>query len=48
MEAFIAALKSLWLLWLFALFVGIVAWAYAPKRRRRLQSHGSIPLRDED
>jgi cytochrome c oxidase cbb3-type subunit 4 len=48
MDDVIAALKSFWLLWLIALFVGIVAWAYAPRRKRRLQDHGSIPLRDED
>jgi cytochrome c oxidase cbb3-type subunit 4 len=47
MEDLIATLKSLWLLWLAALFLGIVVWAYWPGRRRVLERHGSIPLRDE-
>jgi cytochrome c oxidase cbb3-type subunit 4 len=42
-----AILKSAWLLWLLALFIGIVAWAYWPRRRRRLEQHGHIPLRDD-
>jgi cytochrome c oxidase cbb3-type subunit 4 len=46
-DAFIAALRSLWLLWLGGLFVGIVGWAYWPRRRRALERHGSIPLRDD-
>lgn len=28
-------------------FIGIIAWAYSPKRRDSLQSHADIPLRDE-
>lgn len=47
MDDLIADLKSLWLLWLGGLFVGIVVWAYWPKRRRALERHGSIPLRDD-
>ena len=48
MESLIADLKSLWLVWLSVLFVGVVVWAYWPKRRRTLERHGSIPLRDDD
>lgn len=40
-------LRPLWLVWLVALFVGIVAWAYWPKRKRKLEAHGRIPLRDD-
>ena len=39
---------SLWLLWLIILFVGIVAWAFWPGRKERLQRHADIPLRDDD
>jgi cytochrome c oxidase cbb3-type subunit 4 len=39
---------SLWLVWLVILFVGIVAWAFWPKRKERLQRHADIPLRDDD
>lgn len=30
------------------LFLGIVAWAYWPTRKRKLQEHGQIPLRDDE
>jgi cytochrome c oxidase cbb3-type subunit 4 len=39
--------RSLWVVWLMLIFLGIVAWAYWPSRRRRLQKHGSIPLDDD-
>jgi len=39
---------SLWLVWLVILFVGIVAWAFWPKRKERLQRHADIPLRDDE
>lgn len=29
-------------------FTGLVWWVYAPKRRSRLEAHGSIPLNDID
>ena len=41
-------ISSLWLVWLFVLFATIVAWAFWPSRKRRLERHGEIPLRDED
>lgn len=47
-EEIYALARSLWLVWLMLLFVGIVAWAYWPKRKRKLEEHGRIPLRDED
>ena len=31
MQEFYATLKSLWVVWFMALFVGIVVWAYWPK-----------------
>jgi cbb3-type cytochrome oxidase subunit 3 len=31
-----------------ALFCAIVAWAYAPRRRRHMDESARIPLRDDD
>ncbi len=39
---------SVWVVWFCLLFAGIVFWAYRPRRRQNLQSHASIPLRDDD
>jgi cytochrome c oxidase cbb3-type subunit IV len=47
MEEALVWLRSLWLLWLMLLFLGIVAWAFWPGRRRRMESHGRIPLEDD-
>mgnify|MGYP001561730926 CR=1 FL=1 len=41
-------LKSLWVVWFAVLFVGIVVWVFWPSRRRRLEEHAQIPLRDAD
>jgi cytochrome c oxidase cbb3-type subunit IV len=41
-------LKSLWVVWFFLVFAGIVAWALWPSRRKRLEKHGEIPLRKDD
>ncbi|MCC7271678.1 MAG: cbb3-type cytochrome c oxidase subunit 3 [Alphaproteobacteria bacterium] len=40
-------LRSLWVVWFMALFLGIVAWALWPANRRRFEDHGQIPLRDD-
>ena len=47
MEAFYAFVRSLWVVWLMLIFVGVLAWAYWPSRRRRLQAHANIPLEDD-
>ena len=41
-------IASLWMLWLIVIFIAIVAWAFWPGRRKRLERHGEIPLRDDD
>ena len=41
-------MHSLVTVWVMLLFIGIVAWAFWPKRRRRLEAHGRIPLDDDD
>jgi cytochrome c oxidase cbb3-type subunit 4 len=38
---------SFWLLWLFIIFIAIVAWVFWPGRKKKLERHGEIPLRDD-
>jgi cytochrome c oxidase cbb3-type subunit 4 len=40
--------KQLWVLWFFFLFAGIVAWAFWPGNKKRLEAQGRIPLEDDD
>ena len=47
-EEIYAVIRSLWVVWLLVLFVGIVAWAYWPSRKRRMEEDARIPLRDDD
>jgi cbb3-type cytochrome oxidase subunit 3 len=35
------------LLLMMIVFIGIIVWAYAPKRRDSLQKHADIPLRND-
>jgi len=48
MQEFLVFMKSLWVVWFMALFVGIVLWAYWPRRKAEMEDHGRIPFRDED
>jgi cytochrome c oxidase cbb3-type subunit 4 len=41
-------LRSLWVVWFMALFIGIVAWALWPSRRAKLEDLGRIPLRGDE
>lgn len=41
-------IRSLWNVWFTVLFLGIVAWAFWPKRKARLEEHATIPLRNDD
>ena len=41
-------LRSLWVVWLMAVFVGIVVWVYWPRRKREMEEHAQIPLRDDE
>ncbi len=47
MQELYEILRQLWLVWFMGLFVGIVAWAYWPSRRGRLDELANIPLRDD-
>ena len=48
MDTFLAFLKQVWLLWIIALFAGIVAWVYWPSRRQQMEDNARIPFRDEE
>lgn len=47
-DAIFEFLQTFWVVWLMVFFIGICLWAYWPGRRRRLEEHGQIPLRDAD
>lgn len=40
-------LSTLWVVWFFILFTGIVLFVMSPWRRRGYEQAGNIPLRDE-
>ncbi|MGE0733713.1 MAG: cbb3-type cytochrome oxidase subunit 3 [Alphaproteobacteria bacterium] len=40
-------LRSLWVVWLMAIFIAICFWAYRPRNRRRFEALGRIPLDGE-
>jgi cytochrome c oxidase cbb3-type subunit IV len=48
MQEIYATLKSLWVVWIAAVFVGIVVWAYWPRRKAAMEDHARIPLRDDE
>ncbi len=50
METLIAhypLLKTLWVVWFFALFLGVILWVMRPSKRRDYERAGDIPFRDE-
>ncbi len=48
LQEFYGAVASLWVVWFFLLFAGIVAWVYWPRRRKQMQERAMIPLRDDE
>ncbi|MHA1567194.1 MAG: cbb3-type cytochrome oxidase subunit 3 [Alphaproteobacteria bacterium] len=40
--------RSFWVVWMMTIFLAIVAWAYWPKRKGKLQNHADIPFRDDE
>lgn len=38
---------TLWVVWFFVLFTGIIFRVMSPSRKRRYEQAGDIPLRDE-
>ena len=47
LESVYSVFRSFWVVWLMAIFIGIVAWAFWPKRKQQLEAHGRIPLDDD-
>lgn len=46
MDGLVEIATNFWGLWLMILFVGIVAWAYWPGRKKKLEELGRIPFKD--
>ena len=40
--------RSIWVVWMMGLWLGIVLWAYWPKRKGKLDDYANIPLRDDE
>ena len=40
--------RQAWVLWLLALFVMVLFWAFRPKNKKKFEDYGNIPFRDED
>jgi cytochrome c oxidase cbb3-type subunit 4 len=47
LSSFQSTFSTLWVVWFFVLFTGIVLYVMAPWRKRRYEQMGEIPLRDE-
>lgn len=43
-----AVARSLWVVWLMILFIGIVWWAFRPKNRKRFDDAAQIPFREDN
>ena len=39
--------STLWVVWFFVLFTGILIYVLSPKRKRDFERKGDIPFRDE-
>ncbi len=48
LDTLVDAARSLWVLWLMVVFLGIVAWVMWPKRKRKIEEHGKIPFKDKE
>ena len=47
-QEFYGVVRSLWVVWLLVLFVGIVAWVMWPRRKKELEDQAKIPFKDGD
>lgn len=39
--------REAWVIWMMLLFIGIIAWAFLPRNKDRLERNGMIPFKDE-
>ena len=44
----LASIHAWWTVLLLVIFIGIVAWAFWPKNKSKLERYGQIPLRNDD
>jgi cytochrome c oxidase cbb3-type subunit 4 len=47
LASFQSTFSTLWVVWFFLLFTGIILYVMAPWRKRGYERAGEIPLRDE-
>lgn len=47
LDSIFELVRSLWVVWLMAIFIAIVAWAFWPRNKAKLEAHGRIPLDDD-
>lgn len=43
----VALAQRFWVVWLLALFVGILVWVFRPGRKKDMERFGRIPLEDD-
>ena len=43
-----ATFHAIWTVVLFVVFIGIIAWAWSSKRKKRFDEAAQLPLRDDD
>lgn len=50
MEGLYQFLREFWVIWLMAIFLGIVVWTLWPSRRRskEMRDHADIPFREAE
>lgn len=46
-DSLLTILRSFWMIWVMAIFLGIVFWAYRPKNKKKVEEWGHIPLNDD-
>jgi cytochrome c oxidase cbb3-type subunit 4 len=42
------ALRALWVVWFFVLFLGMLWFVLRPSKKRHFEAQADIPLRDDD
>jgi cytochrome c oxidase cbb3-type subunit 4 len=42
------ALRALWVVWFFVLFLGMLWFVMRPSRKRHFEAQADIPLRDDE
>ena len=47
-DEFYRLVRSLWVVWLLLVFVGIIVWVMWPRRKKELEEQAMIPFKDDD